>query len=87
MKVKVLLNLGTNDYGDNALPAGEHEVGDSFGRLLISRRHAVEAAAKTRKQQRRKKPDVSVKAVAPQGEVVAEQSPVSVEAQKPKPTE
>lgn len=42
MKVKVLCNLGTRDFGSQALPEGEHEVNDAFGAKLIKRRLAVE---------------------------------------------
>ena len=45
MKVRVLLNLGTNDYGPDALEAGEHEVSDTLAATLIKNRHAVEIVA------------------------------------------
>ena len=80
MKVKVLMNLGTNDYGANVLPQGEHEVTESFGRLMVSRGHAVEIPEEPKPEP---KPQVSVKAEAPQGEVVAAPSPVVVAAAKP----
>lgn len=87
MKVKVLLNLGTNDYGADALPEGEHEVAESFGRLLVSRGHAVELQDEPKpvqpQKQQRKEPEVVAKQEARQGEVVATPSPVSVTPAKP----
>ena len=78
MKVNVLMNLGTNDYGANVLPRGEHEVTESFGRLLVGRGHAVEIPEEPKPE-----PEVVVKAEAEQGEVIAAPAPVTVTAAKP----
>lgn len=40
-RIKLLLNLGLQDYPDSPLPEGEHEVSDVFAATLIARRLAV----------------------------------------------
>ena len=37
MLVEVFLNLGTSEFPDSPLPAGEHEVTDKLGALLVAR--------------------------------------------------
>jgi hypothetical protein len=43
MRVKLLCNLGTNDYQSTPFKDGEeHEVDPDFGAILVSRGHAVD---------------------------------------------
>ena len=41
MKIKLLCNLGTNDYPDTPLQEGEHDVPDNLANKLIARKLAV----------------------------------------------
>jgi hypothetical protein len=41
MLVKVLLNLGTNDFPDSPLQEGEHDLPDAFAARLIAEKLAV----------------------------------------------
>ena len=67
MKIRVLLNLGTNEYGANALEEGEHDVPEPLAQNLIGRKLAV-----------RVEEVASVQMVAGDSEAVAETQPAVV---------
>lgn len=75
MKIKLHANLGTNDFPDQPLQAGIHEVDDSFAARLIALRLAdpiIEAKAKIVAAT---EPDVATMQGAP--------SPVAIESRQP----
>lgn len=76
MKIRVLLNLGTNEFGADALTEGIHEVAEPLAQNLIGRKLAVRVDDEPKV--------VSMKAVAAQGATVAESQPVAVKSD-PKP--
>lgn len=51
MLVEVFLNLGTNDFPDSPLTAGEHEVPDVLGASLVARRLAREIVTEKEPEQ------------------------------------
>lgn len=56
MRVRVFLNLGSAEFGSDALPEGEHDVSDQFGQRLIAMKLACEVSPKPKASSSRTTP-------------------------------
>ena len=73
MKIEVLLNLGTDEFGPDALQAGIHDdVPDGLAEVLINRRLAIPVDE-----------PVVAKMVAKQESAIGESRPIAVHAKPP----
>lgn len=58
MKVQAALNLGTSDYPEHALQAGQiGDVPDQVGALMLARGHAVEIKPEPKAETKPPEPD------------------------------